>query len=283
MPAALLSFQKPPTFGFAHHLYTEEPCQNQTNTEHSFVLAYVKSGHLTISIQGRLLDAPTGSLILLFRDYPFSIHSRNNEPQDYCSIQVYTDYSFSFMEDNEDFPADFCGMVLPMVTPPCPEVEKIKKDMFSIVSNLSISRETYGFYSAMSLCGILAKLDMNYRQKIHKGKTVASYWEYKIKQYVADHIREQVTLQDLSREMDKTPNYLNSVFHQATGISIHQYINREKVRLIASLMEMQRLPFPQACENVGIADISHGYRLFRKHMGVTPKEYMVSEHFHLGA
>jgi two-component system response regulator YesN len=77
--------------------------------------------------------------------------------------------------------------------------------------------------------------------------------------------------------MDKTPNYLNSVFRKATGVSIHQYINREKMRLAASLMEEQSLTFAEACENVGISDLSHGYRLFKRHMGVTPKEYLSAD------
>ena len=94
-------------------------------------------------------------------------------------------------------------------------------------------------------------------------------------------MQEQITLASLAQVMDKTPNYLNSVFSQATGISIHQYINREKMRLAATLMETRQLSFRDACENVGINDLSHGYRLFKRHMGVTPKEYMSGEHLKL--
>ena len=60
--------------------------------------------------------------------------------------------------------------------------------------------------------------------------------------------------------MKLTPNYLNSVFSQSSGISVHQYINREKMQLAANLMETQNLSFAEACENVGITDLSHGYR-----------------------
>jgi len=54
-------------------------------------------------------------------------------------------------------------------------------------------------------------------------------------------------------------------------------MNREKIRLIAELMEYQGLTFQEACENVGITDLSHGYRLFKRHMGVTPKQYITAE------
>ena len=56
---------------------------------------------------------------------------------------------------------------------------------------------------------------------------------------------------------------------------------REKMRLIAALMEDRGLTFRDACENVGITDLSHGYRLFKRYMGVTPKQYMSAERMHL--
>lgn len=277
MAAALITFADVPRFGFAHHLYTENTRQIQNDIQHSFVLVYVKSGHLTAQIYGRTIDAPAGSVLLLFRHVPFQLSSAPNTPQDYCSIQIYTDYTFELLEDGEDFPADFAGLALPLVIPAGNEAELIKKDMFSIVSSLAISREMYHFSAAMTVCGILSRLDTYYRQRQHRGKSTTSYWEYKIKRYLADHIQELVSLETLAAAMDKTPNYLNNVFVQATGIGIHQYMNREKMRLVTALMENRGLSFKEACENVGITDLSHGYRLFKRHMGVTPKAYMTAE------
>lgn len=277
MAATLISFRDIPRFGFAHHLYTENSRQIQNDIQRSFVLVYVKSGCLTAQIYDRTVEAPAGSVLILFRHVPFLLCSAQDTPQDYCSIQIYADYSFSLLEDGEDFPADFGGLALPIVMQPGSEAELIKKDMYSIVSNLSVSRSEYSFGAVMSACGILSRLDTYYRQKQHHGKSSSSYWEYKIKRYLADHIHKIVTLEELAGAMNKTPNYLNSVFSRATGIGIHQYMNREKMRLIAALMEEQRLSFGEACENVGITDLSHGYRLFKRHMGITPKEYMAAE------
>ncbi len=281
MSATLITFQDIPKFGFAHHLYTEDPWQVQKDLQQSFVLVYVKSGHLTAQIYGRTFEAPAESVLILFRHVPFRLSSAEGCPQDYCSIQVYANYSFDFMEDSDDFPPGFSGLALPVVTLPGSDTEQIKKDMYAIVSTLSISRVLYGTSAAMALCGILFKLDAIYRQKLHRGRSAFSYWEDRIKRYLAGHMQEQITLASLAQVMDKTPNYLNSVFSQATGISIHQYINREKMRLAATLMETRQLTFRDACENVGINDLSHGYRLFKRHMGVTPKEYMSGEHLKL--
>lgn len=281
MAATLISFKNIPQFGFAHHVYTENTHQIQNDIQRSFVLVYVKSGHLTAHIYDRTVEAPAGSILILFRHVPFQLSSPGNTSQDYCSIQVYTDYSFDLMEDGEDFPPNYAGLALPLTVPPGNEAEQIKKDMLSMISALSVSRELYSFSAAMTLCGILSRLDAFYRQKQHRGKNTSFYWEYKIKRYIADHIRSVVSLEELAAAMEKTPNYLNNVFSRSAGISMHQYMNREKTRLIAALMEDQGLTFQEACENVGITDLSHGYRLFKRYMGVTPRQYMTAEHTHL--
>jgi methylphosphotriester-DNA--protein-cysteine methyltransferase len=46
-------------------------------------------------------------------------------------------------------------------------------------------------------------------------------------------------------------------------------------------MEDRGLTFRDACENVSITDLSHGYRLFKRHMGVTPKQYISAERMHM--
>ena len=73
-----------------------------------------------------------------------------------------------------------------------------------------------------------------------------------------------------------TPNYINSVFKKRQGISIRQYINKEKVSLICELMHHRGVSFKIACENAGIFDVSYGYRLFKKSMGITTKEFLNS-------
>ena len=44
-------------------------------------------------------------------------------------------------------------------------------------------------------------------------------------------------------------------------------------------MATKGLEFKSACESAGITDVSYGYRLFKKQMGITPGEYKNSQHF----
>jgi methylphosphotriester-DNA--protein-cysteine methyltransferase len=63
------------------------------------------------------------------------------------------------------------------------------------------------------------------------------------------------------------------------GITIHQYINKERVRLLGELLQTQSISFQSACSQLGIEDVSYGYRLFKRHMGMTPKEYLEGKQY----
>lgn len=281
MSGALLQFTGLPKIGFAHHFYMENYQQIHKSPEQSFELVYVKNGCILAELYGQTYEIRPGSLFVLFRHLPYHLYSADGGPQTHCSVQLIMDYTCEFLREGQGLPEDFGGLTLPLVLPPGPEAESLKKDLYALVADLGISREKYGFAASLAACGILAKLDSLYRQKLHSSKNTSSYWEYKIKRYITEHIHQHISLDYLSCALGKTPNYLNSVFREAAGISIHQYMNREKMQLVAELMKNKNMSFQMACENVAITDISHGYRLFKKHMGVTPGAYLAGEHWEI--
>lgn len=275
MSYTTLQFNTIPHIGFAHHFYMENYCQKHNISEKSLELVYVKNGEIIAEVYGMSFKVHEGSIFLLFRDLPYKLYSAGGVPQAHCSIQLVFDYSLSIIKDFYELPGDFNGLILPLVIAPGAETEMIKKELYTIVSELGTSREKYTLSASLAAMGILAKLDRICRWELYAKKKSASILEYKIKQYITEHIHKNIHLTDLETALEKTPNYLNSVFKLSTGLSINQYISKEKVRLIGELMENKGLSFKASCESVAIMDVSYGYRLFKKHMGVTPKTYLL--------
>lgn len=278
MAYAALDFSHLPRVGFAHHFYMDKYMQKHRRKENSIEIVYIKEGDAVLEAFGRMFDIKKGSIVLLFRCEPFCIYSADGTSHKHCSVQLNLDYTLTVLEDGELPPESFEGLLLPFVLPPCGETESIKKDLYTIVSDIGISRAKRSKTAAALAMGILGKLDQVHRREAASERTGTSLLEYKIKTYIASHIHKNITLQDLSDALGKTPNYLNSAFRQATGISIHRYINNEKVRLIAEVMEGREVSFKTACESVSIMDVAYGYRLFKKHMGVTLRTYLSSEY-----
>lgn len=275
MFSALLEFSGLPQIGFAHHFYYAGLHQGRYGKdEKTFELVYVKSGEIAFELYGRHCTVPAGGIFLLFRHLPVQIFCTGA----HCSVQLSMDYELTLLEE-EGSREDFPGIVLPVVIPPCAEAEAIKRELYSIVSQMNISRETAHFAASLAAAGILERINRFYRSGLSASQHAPSSLSYKIKKYIAGAMDKDIPLSDLAETLDKTPNYLNAVFKEANGITIHQYINREKVRVIAELMEDKGLSFKAACENVAITDVSYGYRLFKKHTGVTPGDYLAGKRY----
>lgn len=274
MPYAALTCSELPHIGFAHHFQVESYTHKPTKSENSLEIVYVKEGVVNATIGDYTLEIPAGSVAVIPRFLPFSFSSTSNR---HCSVQLKMPYTVTLHADGERPPEGFRGLLLPLLLPSCAETESIKKDLYAIVSDISISRTEREMSAAAAAMGILSKLDQLQRQQAATGST-ASIWEYRIKQYIARHIHKTIALSDIAAALNKTPNYLNSVFRGATGSGIHHYINSEKVRLIAELLESREVSFKDACAAVSIDDVAYGYRLFKKHMGMTTRAYLSSEH-----
>ncbi|MBR5460422.1 MAG: helix-turn-helix domain-containing protein [Clostridia bacterium] len=265
MNKLLLDFNELPKIGFAHHFKAENYNHSYFPREDNFEIVYVKKGRITVEIWGGNFVAEEGSVFLLFRNHPINIISSDKGTHSHCSVQLIMDYTAAL---SEDVPEDFAGLVLPLYVPASEVTERIKRELYSIVSDIGVSREHRGAHASLIAVGILRALS---ELRITDNKS--SIVSYMIKRYISEHLGEKILLSDISAHLKKTPNYLNSVFKAANGINIHQYVTAERIKTISELMLNKGLSFKVSCESVGIYDVSYGYRLFKKHTGLTPSEY----------
>lgn len=275
MHSGFISFEKIPEIGFAHHFYTDSYGYSYKYNKKSFEIVYVKSGDIEVEFSNEVFCVPEGSVFVLFRHLPLKLRAAAGGVQAHCTVQVSFDYDFVLMSDAE-LPPEKKGFLLPFVTPPSKETERIKNELYSIVSDITADRDENSFSCGIRMLNIMRELDAAARKKLApRGSSVGIC--RKVKEYIADNIDKKILLSDVAGFIEKSPNYINSLFKRATGLSVNQYICSERVKKIAELVKDCNLSFETACENVGITDISYGYRLFKKHMGTTPSKYVQAE------
>lgn len=264
-----LRFERLPKVGFAHHFHTEQYHTVYGRHHTGFEVAYIHSGSVQVEFSNEIMTAPAGSVLVLFRELPLVVTS--TAYQSHSTVQVDCDCS-ALVFHTEGVP-QANTLLLPFVTPPCAENEIIKKKLHTIISARGISREDNEFHAALEFLEVLRLLDKAARTACQSSKH-ASPLGYQIKRFIAQNLNRAISLNDIAEELKKTPNYLNRVFREVNGVTITQYINQQKAERIASLISKQKISFKLACDNVGITDITYGYRLFKKHIGVTPKQYI---------
>lgn len=116
----------------------------------------------------------------------------------------------------------------------------------------------------------------------HRVNLVQSGLVIRCKKEIGPRLHQKITVKELANVLGVTADYLSHVFSQEEGLSLSDYISREKIRYA-----QWRLTFTQdSCQNIayayGFSDQSHFGRVFKKWTGMTPRQYRESTQAGLG-
>ncbi len=86
------------------------------------------------------------------------------------------------------------------------------------------------------------------------------------------HLGERWTLEQLAHLTRLTPNYLNRLFRQWTGRSIHQYLTDQRMTQAMRLLRERRWLIKEIARQVGYDDPLYFSRAFHRHHGHWPTQ-----------
>ncbi len=271
MFASVLKFNSLPEIGFSHRFYTCKNVWSYGSLNENFEIAYITKGTLVMELYNEITEVKEGSILVLFRHLPIKLSSYKNSEHSHITVQAEFDYSFKLIEDISLFD-DEDGIILPFVIPPCEYTEEIVKDLnYILYSSANGSNE---LVRSLKFCSIMSRIDEYARKNLNYKNDANEKISRKVIQYVDENIDKSITLDDIALKFHKSPNYINASFKKARGMTIKHYVNSEKMNRICGMMHKDKFSFKEACEKVGISDISYGYRLFKKYTGITPKKYV---------
>jgi AraC-like DNA-binding protein len=91
--------------------------------------------------------------------------------------------------------------------------------------------------------------------------------------YVNTHFDEPLTRGLVAREASVSPSRLSHLFREALGVTLKGYITRLRIGRACSLLRNTSLKLGDIADRVGYDNQSHFGALFRREIGVTPREY----------
>lgn len=91
-----------------------------------------------------------------------------------------------------------------------------------------------------------------------------------IQDYVLAHYREDIKVERLARLVNRSPNYISSLFRRLTGNSLKAYINEVKLSAARDLLFHSNVSIGQAAEYVGYCDQAYFNRVFKRTYGFPP-------------
>ncbi|MBQ7033104.1 MAG: AraC family transcriptional regulator [Clostridia bacterium] len=98
----------------------------------------------------------------------------------------------------------------------------------------------------------------------------------RMKEYLSEHLHENVNIDDLANEFFMSPTHLKRVFKQVTDRSIMAYFSELKIKEAKNLIRKNELSFREISELLSYSSPSHFSDVFRRHTGQTPSAYQKS-------
>lgn len=80
-------------------------------------------------------------------------------------------------------------------------------------------------------------------------------------------------LQTISNILSVNPSYLSSCFKKETGSTLTDYVNRKRIEHALLLLNSTTMQVQTIAQYCGILDVNYFTKLFKKYIGITPKEY----------
>lgn len=94
-----------------------------------------------------------------------------------------------------------------------------------------------------------------------------------IEQYICNHLRQHLTLSDVSEHFHYTKQYIIQLFKDRYGITPTKYINHKRLDLSLAYLTETNLKINEIAEKCGFIDANYFSRIFRARFDTSPLEY----------
>ena len=93
------------------------------------------------------------------------------------------------------------------------------------------------------------------------------------REYIQNNYKNDISLDDVSREIDISPYYFSKIFKEAMGENFIEYLTNLRIEKAKELLDKTDMSMKEICVEVGYSNPNYFSRIFKKNVGVTPTEY----------
>lgn len=91
--------------------------------------------------------------------------------------------------------------------------------------------------------------------------------------YISDHLHERILIQDIAEFVSCSVPYISRMFQAEMGVAVSTYIMRKKIESAANMLQFSNYSSLEISNYLNFSSQSYFIKQFKKHIGITPKEY----------
>lgn len=91
--------------------------------------------------------------------------------------------------------------------------------------------------------------------------------------FIKENYRKEITLEDVSKEVNISPHYFSRLFKDEMGENFIDYLTTLRINTAKEIMKSSLMSVKEICYEIGYGDPNYFSRIFKKAVGVTPTEY----------
>lgn len=124
--------------------------------------------------------------------------------------------------------------------------------------------------------------DYQYAQLVHELKNISppspsqgaeNIYITNCKNYIFRHLHGRLKVSDIAEEISISVNYLSTIFKKYEGISLSNYILKQKINRVKNMLIYSNYSFLDISNYLGFASQSHMGKHFKQETGLTLKQY----------
>ena len=118
-----------------------------------------------------------------------------------------------------------------------------------------------------------AAADLCKRVRATKERDTGNVHVEKAKHYLSDHLTQEIRTDDIAEAVGLSPYHLSRLFKTHTGLTLREYLTRERIEAAKQLLATSDRTIPQIASLLRFCDQSYFTMVFRRQTGQTPGEY----------
>ena len=149
--------------------------------------------------------------------------------------------------------------------------DSLQRSMYQIINALGDENDRYRFCAIGALYTLFYKIDLALRTKetVQPEPAIPA----KIAAFIDQNFYLPIDMDTLCQHVSYSRSYISRVFKTEVGMTVSEYIQHTRIRNAQALLRDTQLSVQEVSYSVGIDDPLYFSKIFRKLIGVSPRDY----------